>query len=1061
MTIRNITGNIKDLAGISIPNATFSLLPEVYAFGTTSSEVIFGDQVTVLSDTSGNVSFNLHEGKYIGRISTTQGAKTFRLIVDPTGPWFLGRLVDNSIGEITPTLIQQAFNASDDAEAAATRAETAAAGVEFPVSYGAPQSLTDVQTGQARGNISAIGGFASLADLRAAVAGGYVPEIGTVDYANNLPYRYIGGVSDPVGDLPGWDAVEVGGTFTASQFGLGSGGDDGPRADRLFARAGGREVVFEQAEYNFPAPDGYDVYLFAGGGNMAGENEGPIQASDGPDPRILIVPFTSTTTFGAVEQAVEPLKFPFRSASVAATSVGPALRFAKHMLETTPSNRGIIIVPVASSGTTLVSGSALWAVGNGRYNLAISASNAAMAHGSGVNKFRGILWQQGESDALASVSGIDYMEALAATVNGWRSAITGAERAILTIFGPVPEWEALGLGTTAAIYAEQRKCFKYIQRSSFRNGDAGNQTAPDATTFNRAGARLSGFNGGVRLQMFAAPDERSAFYNAPDGSRAKFTAGATFAPARMRNIIERWERQQQGGVAKRDIEVAFEQNDEYRFLDSFGQWDSAPVPSNRPRNHFVVSRYFEDADPIDSLTTTFFQAVSEPGSTNMLNSLATVTLALGENNAAWGAVFVVSNGENVRIPEGNPQTLIGLELDMQACEGTGVQSGAGLLVNCFVDPVGFAGVAIVGDAGGSWKTGTFYQNIQQDMILASGSLSCVNGINLAGGTYSEAAILLGEQDRVKFRGSGSATASELFSSSDNFLNLQLEAGFRVRGRSADGENETAITFERRSPSFQEFLRINSASGAAPNASASTLRVRANSTTSRAINAGGTINASGADYAEYEKIADGVGKITAGQIVGFDVDGCVTDKWADSVSFAVKSTNPSIVGGDVWWCGAGDEPVAPEYTCPVGECSLGDRPMVNNIVRDDEDAYQRVIEGQKKWDAEYAAWEAECEAARGDWENTTLADWTRDIWEPYQAKLEALRQTVDRIAYCGKTPVNVMGATVGQYVIPVQDGDGIGARLVDDEDLTFAEHRLSVGRVRRILDDGRAEIAVSM
>lgn len=125
MTIRSVTGNIKDLAGVSIPNATFSLLPETYAFGATSSEAIFGDQVTVLSDSSGGVSFDIHEGKYIGRISTTQGPKTFRLVVDSEGPWTLGRLIDASIGEITPSLIQQAFDAAQDAAQSAIDAADA------------------------------------------------------------------------------------------------------------------------------------------------------------------------------------------------------------------------------------------------------------------------------------------------------------------------------------------------------------------------------------------------------------------------------------------------------------------------------------------------------------------------------------------------------------------------------------------------------------------------------------------------------------------------------------------------------------------------------------------------------------------------------------------------------------------------------------------------------------------------------------------------------------------------------------------------------------------------
>lgn len=117
MVIRTITGNINTLAGVDIPNATFSLVPESYVFGSTPTEVVFGEQVTVTADASGDVSFDLHEGKYVGRISTSQGAKPFRLTVDSEGPWTLGRLV-GKLDPITSSLAKQIFAAADAAEAA-------------------------------------------------------------------------------------------------------------------------------------------------------------------------------------------------------------------------------------------------------------------------------------------------------------------------------------------------------------------------------------------------------------------------------------------------------------------------------------------------------------------------------------------------------------------------------------------------------------------------------------------------------------------------------------------------------------------------------------------------------------------------------------------------------------------------------------------------------------------------------------------------------------------------------------------------------------------------------
>lgn len=149
-------------------------------------------------------------------------------------------------------------------------------------------------------------------------------------------------------------------------------------------------------------------------------------------------------------------------------------------------------------------------------------------------------------------------------------------------------------------------------------------------------------------------------------------------------------------------------------------------------------------------------------------------------------------------------------------------------------------------------------------------------------------------------------------------------------------------------------------GGAGNAAATGLSVSASSVTSRAINAGGTVNASGADYAEYEKKRADCGAIAKGDIIGFDENGLLTDKWSLAKTFGIKSTEPSYVGGDVWF----------NETAPIPP---------------DDDAT----------DDEIAAYTA--------------------LRNQHDAALEAARATVDRIAYSGKVPVNIQGAKPGDYV----------------------------------------------
>jgi len=183
------------------------------------------------------------------------------------------------------------------------------------------------------------------------------------------------------------------------------------------------------------------------------------------------------------------------------------------------------------------------------------------------------------------------------------------------------------------------------------------------------------------------------------------------------------------------------------------------------------------------------------------------------------------------------------------------------------------------------------------------------------------------------------------------------------------------------------------------ASATAIQVCKNTSTNRSINAGGTVNASGADYAEY-MVKTGNFAIAKGDICGVEASGKLTNVFADSISFLVKSTDPSYVGGDTW----GTEDV------------VGPRPS--------EDEPEQL-----------AAWEA---------------------------LLEEKRQMVDRIAFAGQVPVNVLNAVPGQYIVPAEAADGgIKGVAKNEADLTLAEYMRAIGKVIAIEDDGRARIIVKV
>jgi hypothetical protein len=233
-------------------------------------------------------------------------------------------------------------------------------------------------------------------------------------------------------------------------------------------------------------------------------------------------------------------------------------------------------------------------------------------------------------------------------------------------------------------------------------------------------------------------------------------------------------------------------------------------------------------------------------------------------------------------------------------------------------------------------------------------------------------------------GASSPTERMRISQSGNLsVGVASDSGLHEMRKSGGSETSALAGFSTSGSNYP--VVIYQVTGAGANGAAAAMLVGRGSVTSRSINAGGTVNASGADYAEY-MIKAGDFTIAKGDVCGVTADGQLTNEFADAVSFVVKSTNPSYVGNDTWGAGFDDDP-----------------------------------EG-----------------------------------------LEVARQTVDRIAFAGQVPVNVMGATPGQYIVPsaTEDG-GISGIAKGEAELTLAEYMQAVGKVIAIEDDGRARIIVKV
>ena len=249
-------------------------------------------------------------------------------------------------------------------------------------------------------------------------------------------------------------------------------------------------------------------------------------------------------------------------------------------------------------------------------------------------------------------------------------------------------------------------------------------------------------------------------------------------------------------------------------------------------------------------------------------------------------------------------------------------------------------------------------------------------------------------DKLTITSSGYVHIGTGFSATNHRINLAVNEGTRILvvsafDTSAPGStNDTAI-----------FYGCN---GANPSAVATGLGVTTNSISGRSISTGGSVNTAGNDYAEYmtKAVEDDIAK---GDIVGINSEGELTNIFDDSISFVVKSTNPSYVGGDVW-----------------GN-TVGQRPSRTTDQTDEE---------------------------------------FLPILAEFEARLELARAKVDRIAFSGQVPCNVIGANIGDYIIPIETDDGkISGQPISKP--TFEQYQIAVGKVWKIMEDGRAWIAVKI
>lgn len=243
-----------------------------------------------------------------------------------------------------------------------------------------------------------------------------------------------------------------------------------------------------------PLDPGFDIVLCAGQSNMVGMG-GSNVIIDVPDPRVFqfgTYP-SDTATYQKITTGVEPLKWPYESKS----SVSPASWFSRTYAGMIPSNRKVLLVPVARGGMHLVASPAEWGPGNPGgefYENAIAQCNAAIAFARTMypnSRFVGTIWLQGESDALYA-NQAQYVTPFKALIAGFRSRITEAANSFFIVGGLLPESIATSGSGFAAIAAAHQQTVAETPKCAYVPGVAGHNWNGDGLHYDDVAARIMG-----------------------------------------------------------------------------------------------------------------------------------------------------------------------------------------------------------------------------------------------------------------------------------------------------------------------------------------------------------------------------------------------------------------------------------------------------------------------------------------------------------------------------------------------------------------------------------------
>lgn len=278
-----------------------------------------------------------------------------------------------------------------------------------------------------------------------------------------------------------------------------------------------------------PDDVGFDIVLCAGQSNMAGR--GTLDAMfDMADSRVWQFGCDPATAQAAYYRKIFSGADPLHMAEGIATGkTGPATSFARAYAASTPTNRRVLLIPLAEGGTALVGGSTpKWAPGNPggtRYENAITQTNLAITAAKAIypnSRVVGAIWVQGENDAINNITQAVYAAALKSLIAGWRARITGAADMWFVMGGMVPEQIANFPVSYGAIVAAQQQVAAEVDKCAYVPGPTGFAATSDTIHYKSEGSRILG----GRMALAVAAAKRSVGAVVADTAKPSVVAAA-------------------------------------------------------------------------------------------------------------------------------------------------------------------------------------------------------------------------------------------------------------------------------------------------------------------------------------------------------------------------------------------------------------------------------------------------------------------------------------------------------------------------------------------------------